>query len=88
MTHTFDAANRVTSCTYPDGTTINKTYTNRNLLSGLAYGNDQIISLSYGAQAVNHLVPSVTTSKLLVATMRTTPSTRSRPLGALATRRL
>ncbi|EDM28096.1 hypothetical protein LNTAR_12106 [Lentisphaera araneosa HTCC2155] len=37
ISHTFDVANRVTSCTYPDGTVLNKTYTDRNLLEGLSY---------------------------------------------------
>ena len=51
--HTFDAANRVTSCTYPDGTVLNKTYTDRNLLSSISYAGSaggspaSIINLTY-----------------------------------------
>ena len=55
ISHTFDVANRVTSCTYPDGTVLNKTYTDRNLLEGLSYAGTaggspaSVVDFSYDA---------------------------------------
>ena len=49
--HTFDPANRVTSCTYPDGTVLNKTYTDRNLLEGITYQGNSVVDFIYDSGA-------------------------------------
>ena len=36
--HTFNTANQVTTCTYPDGSVLTKTYTDRNQLQSLSGG--------------------------------------------------
>jgi YD repeat-containing protein len=44
LTYTYDAANRQTGVTYPDGTPVARAFTNRNQMSSVAYGGNAIAS--------------------------------------------